>query len=497
MPDGVSQPPKRPKLSLRGKPADRPGAEPSVDAQAAIPLGYKASAPEPPPAVEPPQPPPAPEPPGAQPVAPEVSTLIGAADYAAHDALAPGDPELVRRKLDSSGSEELKRKGFFSDTPDKWLFVVFTVLGFGGIFTAKLMAYSGLLVAIAAVGLLIGYAVTASRTDAFRSNPDRLGDNCYYMGFLFTLASLSAALVALQRDTETGRGDLLESLISGFGIALFSTIAGITLRVFFMQMRREIEDLEEELRTELQRSAGLLKHQLGLAVIDLESFRLRTQQVMSQQMDGAASEFAGLAEKLITYVADAGSAYGNASKHMAANADRVATDISRLADRVEKIEVPSDLLTRQVDDARGRIEALATALEAAVDAGGRRQSALEQSSQALDILLLRLTDVTVFNQIEQSANRFAAAVEATGDKVAAVGDHLGAYAASIGGIAAQVEKDGQAVSRARGLIDQDLEQSTAALHKLQGTLADVADGLVARVAAPATLHEGGARPGES
>ena len=76
----------------------------------------------------------------------------------------------------------------------------------------------------------------------------------------------------------------------------------------------------------------------------------------------------------------------------------------------------------------------AAALEAAVDAGGRRQSALEQSSQALDTLLLRLTDVTVFNQIEQSANRFAAAVEATGTKVAAAGDHLGAYAASIGGM---------------------------------------------------------------
>ena len=46
------------------------------------------------------------------------------------------------------------------------------------------------------------------------------------------------------------------------------------------------------------------------------------------------------------------------------------------------------------------------------------------------------------------------------------------------------------MSRARGLIDQNLEQSTTALHKLQGTLADVADGLVARVAAPSVAARG-------
>ena len=56
--------------------------------------------------------------------------------------------------------------------------------------------------------------------------------------------------------------------------------------------------------------------------------------------------------------ADAGPPMATRVRQIAANADRVATDISRLADRVEQIEVPSDLLTRQVDDARGRIEAL-------------------------------------------------------------------------------------------------------------------------------------------
>lgn len=394
MPDGIPAPPKRPKLTLRPKAARKGETAPSEGGrQTVIALGHEPSVPgngtvpegvasdgggELPPtstlvdgilgagpdltiptadklkAIQfsskpwSTAPKPAGEWNGSQ------STLIGSQDHSAQSAMAAGNAELLREKLRHSEPAELRRKGFFSDAPDKGLFIAFAILGFGGIFTAKEMAYSGLPVALAAVGLLAAYAFVASRLPAFKSNPDRLGDNCYYMGFLFTLASLSAALVALQRDSASGRGDLLEALIGGFGVALFSTIAGITLRVFFMQMRREIEDLEEQLRTELQRSAALLKDQLAQAVMDLENFRLRTGQVMSEQVNDAASGFSGLAEKLIEYVTIAGSAYSRASEGFASNADRVATDIGRLVDQIEQIDIPSDLLTRQVDDARSR-----------------------------------------------------------------------------------------------------------------------------------------------
>jgi phage-related protein len=477
MPEGASEQPRRPKLSLSADKGRGRSPFPSDDGQTAILL------PGPQPDTASPE---AAEPevrPSAAPAALGTSTLIGTSDAAAHESLAPGDGDLVRAKLRPSGGP-LKRKAWFRDTADKSLFLAFAVAGFAGIFTAKFLSYSGLWVAFAAVGLLVAYALVSWTLDAFRSNPDRLGDNCYYMGFLFTLASLSAALVALQQDTASGRGDLLEALISGFGVALFSTIGGITLRVFFMQMRREIEDLEEQLRTELQRSARLLTDQLARAVIDIENFRIRTDSLLSQQVDGAASGFSRMAEQLVTHVSNAGSAYGAASQQMAANADRVAADIGRLADRVERIEVPSDLLTRQVDDARARIEALATALETAVEAGGSRQAMIETSAKSLDLLLVRMSDVSRFAAVESSTGAFAAAVDAAGVRVAGIGDRLSEYASSIGGIAAQVQRDGEAVARARELIDRDLRQSTEALHKLQGTLADVADGLVARVTAP-------------
>jgi len=105
---------------------------------------------------------------------------------------------------------------------------------------------------------LLAYAFASYRFKWFRLHPDRLGDNCYYMGFLFTLASLSVALVSVQNQSGAARGEMLEGLIGSFGIALFSTIGGIALRVFFMQMRREVEDVEEAIRNELQEAARRL-----------------------------------------------------------------------------------------------------------------------------------------------------------------------------------------------------------------------------------------------
>ena len=65
-------------------------------------------------------------------------------------------------------------------------------------------------------------------------SPDKpSGDNLYYMGFLFTLTSLA---VSLYQFSTVGSA---EQIVQNFGIAIASTIAGITLRIMFNQMRRD------------------------------------------------------------------------------------------------------------------------------------------------------------------------------------------------------------------------------------------------------------------
>jgi hypothetical protein len=434
---------------------------------------------------------------------PQAPPVLDAGDPAVHDALGPAPAETTARLLRRADPPAVRRRGFFSDQPDKGLFVIFTAVGIAAVFFLKSVGLHPLLAAGAAVVVITAYAVLAYRQGM---RPDSLGDNCYYMGFLFTLTSLAVALIALNSYAAGQRDDLLENLIGGFGVALFSTIWGIFLRVFFLQMRHEIADLEEQLRNELQNSASLLKDQLAAAVMDLENLRLRTSQVLDRHVEDASKGFAGVAEKLIEHVSNAGSAYREASETLAKNAARVAGEIGRLISRVDQIQVPPDLVTKQVEDARTRIAALANALESAAAAGGHRieetrtsieaiatalqgtaastatrQEALANAAEALDGFIRRASEVSVFGDIQASVARFSQGLDAGVDKLSAISEQLERYVVAIGQAATQIDENGAASSRAKAVIAEDLRQSTEALHKLQATLADVADALVARV----------------
>ncbi|MCT7646836.1 hypothetical protein [Aliarcobacter butzleri] len=55
---------------------------------------------------------------------------------------------------------------------------------------------------------------------------EQFADSNYYLGFLFTLGSLSITLINLVKDND------MEMLISQFGIAIITTLIGLTLRIY-------------------------------------------------------------------------------------------------------------------------------------------------------------------------------------------------------------------------------------------------------------------------
>lgn len=435
------------------------------------------------------------------------------------EALAPADSALRDGLLAGHRFRELARRAFHNDQRDRLLFILFAVAGCGFVFAAKSVGMGTGTTECVAVGLLFAYAGFSWSSPRFRLHPDRLGDNCYYMGFLFTLASLSGALIVLQNSSEAARGSLLESLLGSFGVALFTTIAGIATRVFFMQMHREIEDVEETMRRELQEAARLLKDQLGDAVRGLETFRLRTQQVMDEQFNSMFEEFSSAARKLSEQVAASGEAHERAGQILArssqnavstlaravetmsaqtqevstvhertterlvGSAETLLIEVARLVQRVDAIEVPSDLLTRQVEDARLRIAGLVGALVDVAKADGKRQTAMAKAAASLDSVLVRLADLKPFEGIESSAVRLKDVVDDANMAMEGLGERLSSHSAAFGRLAQQADDGVAAMARARSSVEADLIESTAALRKLQGALGDVAERLVDRLGA--------------
>ena len=119
--------------------------------------------------------------------------------------------------------------------------------------------------------IMIGYAIVLGFAGLFRLRDDQSGDNLYYMGFLFTLTSFAVSLY--QFDAEGSAAPIVQN----FGIAIASTIAGITLRILFNQMRRDPVEVEATARMELAEASRRVKRELDSTVLEFGYFRRMAQ----------------------------------------------------------------------------------------------------------------------------------------------------------------------------------------------------------------------------
>ena len=159
------------------------------------------------------------------------------------------------------------------------LFFAVVVIGSGYIVFSKLHDFSAFSVTAVPVLIMIGYALSVGVARLFRLRDDQSGDNLHYMGFLFTLTSLA---VSLYQFTSAGSA---EQVVQNFGIAIASTIAGISLRIMFNQMRRDPVEVESTARLELAEASRRVKRELESAVLEFSYFRRMAQQSVTDALD--------------------------------------------------------------------------------------------------------------------------------------------------------------------------------------------------------------------
>jgi ElaB/YqjD/DUF883 family membrane-anchored ribosome-binding protein len=180
------------------------------------------------------------------------------------------------------------------------LFFAVVIVGSGYIIFSKLNDFGAFAVTAVPVLIMVGYAVLLGAR-LFRLRDDQAGDNLYYMGFLFTLTSLA---VSLYQFSAAGSA---EQIVQNFGIAIASTIAGITLRILFNQMRRDPVEVEATARLELAEASRRVKRELESVILEFGYFRRMTQQSITDAIDEvqesvgqAHQQFAGELKKLAT-----------------------------------------------------------------------------------------------------------------------------------------------------------------------------------------------------
>ena len=160
------------------------------------------------------------------------------------------------------------------DRHDKIAFFIAVFGGIAGIFFLRYIENWAWPPIIFAVAVLVGYGMYIYLSKNRSSvSIDRASDNIYYLGLLFTLASLAYSLIQLQKGfkgVEAGRdSDLVLNLLPDFGLALFSTIVGIIGRIVLQQMRNDPMNIEMEARDELGLAIRQLRQTIGQVVTNL------------------------------------------------------------------------------------------------------------------------------------------------------------------------------------------------------------------------------------
>ncbi|MCY4264259.1 MAG: hypothetical protein OXE78_05335 [Gammaproteobacteria bacterium] len=160
------------------------------------------------------------------------------------------------------------------------LFIGITISGILLIIITKQLGLSQIQVTAGPVLLILLYAVAVFLFRKLQLRDEIVGDNCYYMGLVYTLVSLAYSLYEFSNNTE------IDLIVTNFGIAIFSTIVGLVLRVFFSQMRVDIGETEAKARDELAEAARALRTELESSKVEFSDFR----RVMQQSLDEAFNE---------------------------------------------------------------------------------------------------------------------------------------------------------------------------------------------------------------
>jgi signal transduction histidine kinase len=163
---------------------------------------------------------------------------------------------------------------------DKVFLAAAFIAGAVGIVWLKQLDIEPWWAALFAGGVLVSYAFATWFNRNLALEPETIGDNSYYLGFIFTLISLGATLYQMTgTGTEVG---ILRDVIAGFGVALSSTIIGVFLRVFMMQLRTDVVARDRHARLELNDASREFRLRLAESVAQMKAFSTEAVQLAGE-----------------------------------------------------------------------------------------------------------------------------------------------------------------------------------------------------------------------
>jgi methyl-accepting chemotaxis protein len=350
---------------------------------------------------------------------------------------------------------------------DKWGFSIAFVSGAVVILGGKAAGMPQWSVTAVAIGIMLGYAVLVWRATRLRLRADQAGDNCYYLGLLYTLVSLGWALYAF--DTNIGAAQV----IGNFGVALGSTIVGLMLRVFFSQTRQDLVEIETEMRVELAAAGNRVRTELDQVVATMNDFGRVMQQSIKEAFDGMRANVVSLADESMKSLTEVS---GNASTGLEkafGSLDGYATQFAAAATTmVEAIDSHTAALSR-ISEGAHVLDAQMAALSKVATEAERGMNALTKKTTDIQSAQNAMKEAaTAARELTQQHTKALEALEASVSSVTAkLGGTMDLWDKRLAAASEGISSDtAMAAKSFEDSVDRLREQHAEALGQLNGAL---------------------------
>lgn len=120
---------------------------------------------------------------------------------------------------------------------------------------------------------------------------EKFADSCYYLGFIFTIASIIASLFDLQ-NIGTGLGDVA----ARFGAAMISTCLGVIVRVILVSFRPSTEDALQNVEDRVLTASRRLTDEFSRSFDQLIVFRGEAVEASRIAVSGVKEQIDSMAE---------------------------------------------------------------------------------------------------------------------------------------------------------------------------------------------------------
>ncbi|NEJ94354.1 hypothetical protein [Rhizobium ruizarguesonis] len=263
------------------------------------------------------------------------------------------------------------------------LYGTLTIGGMIFIMTAKTLEWNSWIVTLVPIILMATYfAACVGILKGLRLHNEQAGDNLYYMGFLFTLTSLGASLFRFSA------GASVDDIVQNFGVAVSSTIVGVTLRIFFNQMRRDPLDVDRTVRHELTEMTRRVKTELNSSAREFSSYRRISNQMLTEGFEEIARQAERNGEAVLKSIEAMTKDSIRPIQEAAERLSAIVETNNRMVEERAKANVDmADAALARLDATASRLAEIVTAFGSQVETTGQRLTGMRLPEEVIKLEL--------------------------------------------------------------------------------------------------------------